>query len=47
VSFPEAEPLAADIAQSARTAMLAGIAGIVLGLGGLVIGILAFRAARR
>jgi hypothetical protein len=53
VSFPDAEPSSAELmtqvttsAQSARTALIVGALGAVLGLAGLVVGWLGFRAAR-
>lgn len=54
VSFPAAEPLAADMmsaaadaAQNAQLALIVGIVGIVLGAIGTVVGLLGLRAARR
>jgi hypothetical protein len=54
VSFPSAEPLAADVmatadtaAQNAQMALVVGIAGVVLGAIGTVVGLLGLRAARR
>jgi hypothetical protein len=54
VSFPAAEPLAADVmttagaaAQSAQLALMVGAAGLVLGAIGTVVGLLGLRAARR
>jgi len=54
VSFPAAEPTAAELlaaseaaAASARTATLVGIGGLVLGLAGIVIGFMGMRSGRR
>jgi len=53
VSFPNVEPVSADLAdqaaaaaQSARAALIVGAAGVILGLAGLVVGWLGFRSAR-
>lgn len=54
VSFPAAEPLAADVmttamgaAQNAQLALLVGGLGLIVGAIGLVVGLLGMRAARR
>jgi hypothetical protein len=54
VSFPSAEASAMDLntgvqaaARTAQIALLVGILGAVLGLGGLVVGVLGFQAARK
>jgi hypothetical protein len=54
VSFPSPEPAATDLmaqaeaaAQSTRTALIVGSVGAVLGLAGVVVGLMGYRAARR
>lgn len=54
VSFPDSEPSASELAaqaaaaaQTARTALIVGAAGVTLGLAGLVAGWMGMRAARR
>jgi hypothetical protein len=53
LAFPAAEPSAAELqaqataaAQTARMALVAGLVGVVLGAGGLIVGFLGLRTAR-